>query len=369
MERIFILTQFNSKSLHRHIVSTYKFDPFSKGFVQIHAAQQTPGSDRWFQGTADAVRQSLPWVLELKGDFVLVLSGDHMYRMDYRAMLREHLASEADVTLGVLPCSEAEIGEFGAVRVDGDGRILEFREKPRTAEARAGMEVSPELLARAGVPSERPYLASMGIYLFRKEFLEACLDHEGDDFGGDVIPASVEARRVQAHFFKSYWRDIGTIGAFYEAHMDLAQPGPPFDFNDVTWPIYTRPRYLPPARIDGSRLRRTVLAEGSTMVDSEVDHSIVGIGSRIRGATIRDSLIMGIDLDPADSRSTIGPAGIGKDAVVERAIVDKNARIGSGVRILSEGRRATAEGPGWVIRDGVVVIRRDADIPDGTVIG
>jgi glucose-1-phosphate adenylyltransferase len=368
MERILLLTQFNSVSLHRHISQTYKFDPFSKGFVQVHAAQQTLRSDRWFQGTADAVRQSLPWIVDLKGDLVAVLSGDHMYRMDYRQMIREHLGSAADITIGVLPCSEEEIGEFGAVRVDGDGRILEFREKPKTAEAREGMEVSRQLLAKKGVGVDRPYLASMGIYLFRKDFLVRCLEAVGDDFGRDIIPASVAEHRVQAHFFQGYWRDIGTIRAFYDTHMDLVRPKPPFDFNDPSWPIYTRPRYLPPARINGCRFERVVLAEGSTVVDSAVEDSIVGIGSRMFGATVRKSLIMGIDLDPAETSSRPGDAGIGEGSIVERAIVDKNARLGKNVRIVEEGRRNDGEGPGWCIRDGIAVITRNADIPDDTII-
>jgi len=368
MERILLLTQFNSVSLHRHISQTYRFDPFSKGFVQVLAAQQTLHSDRWFQGTADAVRRSLPWIAGLKGDLVLVLSGDHMYRMDYREMLREHLESRADMTIGVLPCSEEEISQFGAMRVDAAGSVIEFREKPKTPHARAGMEVAPELLARRGVAADRPYLASMGIYLFRKEFLATCLDSPGDDFGRDVIPASLTRAQVQAHFFKGYWRDIGTIQAFYETHMDLVRPDPPFRFDDMNWPIYTRPRYLPPARIDGCRLDRSVLAEGSLLVGSNLEDSVIGVSTRMRGATVRRSLIMGIDADPADSHSRPATAGIGDGSVIERAIVDKNANIGRNVRVLAKDRAPTGQGAGWAIRDGIVVITRNAVIPDGTVI-
>jgi glucose-1-phosphate adenylyltransferase len=368
MERILLLTQFNSVSLHRHISQTYRFDPFSKGFVQVVAAQQTPYSERWFQGTADAVRQGMPWIAGLKGDLVLVLSGDHMYRMDYREMLREHLDSAADMTIGVLPCSEEEIGEFGAMRVDEAGRVVEFREKPKTPEARAGMKVAPELLARRGVSAERPYLASMGIYLFRKDFLAACIEGNDDDFGRDVIPGSISGARVQAHFFTGYWRDIGTIRAFYESHMDLVRPHPPFRFDDMNWPIYTRPRYLPPARIHGCRFEHSVLAEGGLLVDSSVENSIIGVSARMQGATVRHSLLMGIDADPADTLSRSAVAGIGAGSVIERAIVDKNASIGRNVRILEEGRGPDTDGPGWAIRDGVVVIARNTVIPDNTVI-
>jgi glucose-1-phosphate adenylyltransferase len=368
MERILLLTQFNSVSLHRHISQTYRFDPFSKGFVQVVAAQQTPYSERWFQGTADAVRQGMPWIAGLKGDLVLVLSGDHMYRMDYREMLREHLDSAADMTIGVFPCSEEAIGEFGAMRVDNTGRVVEFREKPKTPEARAGMKVSPKLLAQRGVAAERPYLASMGIYLFRKDFLAACLEGDDDDFGRDVIPASLDRARVHAHFFTGYWRDIGTIRAFYESHMDLLDPRPPFRFDDADWPIYTRPRYLPPARIHNCRFDHAVLAEGGFLTDSLVENSIIGVSTRMRGATVRRSLIMGIDADPADTLSRSAQAGIGPGTVIERAIVDKNASIGRNVRILEERRGPDSEGQGWTIRDGIVVIARNAVIPDDTEI-
>ncbi len=368
MQRILVLTQYNSVSLHRHIGLTYKFDPFSRGYVQILAAQQTPGNEQWFQGTADAVRQNLRIIAGLQGDLVLVLSGDHMYRMDYRAMLREHLDRQADITLAVLPCSPEEIAEFGAVRVDAQARVLEFREKPRTPEARAGMEASPKLLAREGVDESRPYLASMGIYLFRKDVLLDCLDNDLADFGRHVIPASVERRRIQAFFFDGYWRDIGTIRAFYDTHMDLVQPSPPFDFNDVDWPIYTRPRYLPAARVDGCRFVRSILAEGSTLVESELEDSVIGIGTVMRRATVRRSFVMGADQAAPEPPPGAPAIGIGEDTVIEGAIVDRNARVGKGVRMLQEGRAPEGRGNGWVIHDGVVVVTRNAVIPDGTTI-
>jgi glucose-1-phosphate adenylyltransferase len=230
------------------------------------------------------------------------------------------------------------------------------------------MEVAPELLERHGVEASRPYIASMGIYLFRKEFLAKCLDSAGDDFGGDIIPAAVGTVRIQAHFFKGYWRDIGTIQAFYDTHMDLVKSDPPFRFDDVNWPIYTRPRYLPPARLDGCRFVRSVLAEGGELVDCEIEDSIVGLTSLVQGASIRRSLLMGIDADPADTQSRTEQARIGPGTVIERAIIDKNARIGSNVQILETGREQNADGTGWAIRDGVVVVRRNAVIPDGTVV-
>ncbi len=368
VRRMFVLTQFNSFSLHRHISQTYKFDMFARAYVHILAAQQTPSNEQWFQGTADAVRQNMNVFMEALGDLVFVLSGDHMYRMDYRAMLRDHMRSGADITLAVLPCSEAEIGGFGAVRVDESGQIREFREKPKTAEARDGIEVSTEQLEQRGLGVDRPYLASMGIYLFRKEVLARCLDNELADFGHDVIPAAVDEFKVQAHFFDGYWRDIGTIRSFYEAHMDLVRPDPPFRFDDPDWPFFTHPRYLPGSMLNGVRCNRTILADGTEIHDSTVEDSIVGMRTALRSATIRRSLIMGVDPYPPAGPPGAPPIGIGEGSLIQDAIVDKNARIGKNVRIVNKGEVTEAVGDGWVIRDGVAVVAKGAVLPDGTTI-
>jgi glucose-1-phosphate adenylyltransferase len=367
MERIFVLTQYNSVSLHRHLVSTYSFGRFSRGFVDVLAAQQTPGDTSWFQGTADAVRQNLRYITEHRAKYALILSGDHVYRLDYNLLIEEHERADADVTIAVLPCSEAQIGEFGAVRVDEAGRVVEFREKPRTPEAREGMAVPADLLAARGVAGDRPYLASMGIYLFSTEALEAGLDSTHVDFGKDLLPAAVGERKVQAHFFDGYWRDIGTIRAFYEAHMDLTRPRPAFDFHDPDWVIYTHPRYLPGSRMDRVQILRSMIAEGVKIVDSHVERSIVGIRSVIREARLRSALLMGADEQVPDVPGA-PPVGIGPGSVVENAIVDKNARIGRDVRISNERGVDRDEGEGWVIRDGIVVITKGAVIPDGSVI-
>jgi glucose-1-phosphate adenylyltransferase len=368
MERMYVLTQFNSVSLHRHIGRTYRFDAFSRGYLQILAAQQTPTMQTWFQGTADAVRQNLNILTQLHGEHVLILAGDHMYRMDYRQMLHDHVASGADVTIAVKPCSEAEIASFGAVRVDETGRIVEFREKPSTATARAGMEVAPRLLAAKGVPSSMPYLASMGIYIFSVDALVEALDNELVDFGGDVIPSEVSRRHIQAHFFKGYWRDIGTIGAFFHAHMDLVSADPQFTFHDPAWPIYTRPRYLPGARLHGCRFDHVLLSDGSRVDDSELENAVVGLRGRISGSRVRNSLIMGIDSHYPPPLPGEPPPGIGEGCDIANAIIDKNARIGRGVRILNERGIAEQEGEAWAIRDGIVVVAKNAVIPDGTVI-
>ncbi len=370
MERILVLTQFNSTSLHRHINLTYKFDQFSRGYVQILAAQQTPDSLNWYMGTADAIRQNLQLISELPGDLVLILSGDHMYRMDYRRMLREHLETEADITIAVLPCSERDIAGFGAARVDEEGRIKEFREKPATAEARDRMEVDPELLEKIGIGPDRPYIASMGIYLFRKQVLVECLKNSLVDFGGDIIPASVDRYKVQAYFFDGYWRDIGTIRSFFETHMDLVKPDPPFRFTDAGWPFFTRPRFLPTSRVDGCSFTRSMIAEGTVLVDCRAEHSVLGVGTRAKGVVFRRTLIMGRDPNAWQEKSggEQVPVGIGPGTVIENAIIDKNTRIGKNVKILQENRPQEADGEGWVIREGILVTQRGAVIPDGTVL-
>ena len=367
MERMFVLTQYNSISLHRHIVRTYKFDIFSKGFVQILAAQQTLSEEHWFQGTADAVRRNLRIISETTGDLVLILSGDHLYRMDYRDMLQEHREKGADMTLAVLPCSEEEIASFGTVRVDKAGRVQEFREKPRTAKDREGMEVAPSLLRERGAGSDRPYLASMGIYLFAKEALIHCLDSDLTDFGQDVIPASVDGNKIQAHFFDGYWKDIGTIGAFYDAHMDMVQSQPPFDFYDPQWPFFTHPRYLPGSTLTGCRFNQSILAGGAHVAESTIEQSVIGVRAVVDKATVKRSLIMGAEDFPA--RVPGAPAvGIGQGSLIQDAIVDLNARIGRNVRLVNKDRLTAGEGPGWLIRDGIVVVPKNSVVPDGTTI-
>ena len=369
MERMLVMTQFNSNSLHRHLNETYKFDIFSRGFVRLLAAQQTPVHDGWFQGTADAVRRNLATLCGLDGDLVLILAGDHMYRMDYRAMLRDHLDAEADITLSVLPCSEQEIAGFGAVRVDENGAVLEFREKPRKQEEREGMTVSSDLLALRGVDPGRPYLASMGIYLFKKQVLIDCLDNDLIDFGSDVIPAAVGKSMIQAHLFEGYWRDIGTIRAFYDAHMDMIGPEPPFDWYDVEWPFYTHPRYLPGSRLRGCHFNDTLLAGGGMIHESTLEQSVIGIRTTMYNATVRRTLIMGAEDDPPPSTvPNAPPVGIGEGTLIQDAIIDLNARIGRNVRIVNKDGAKEADGDAWVIRDGIVVVPKNAVIPDGTTI-
>ena len=369
MERMFVLTQFNSVSLHRHLVRTYKFDLFSRGFVQLLAAQQTPRGEAWFQGTADAVRQNLEIILESRGELVLILSGDHMYRMDYRRLLREHVNAGADVTVAALACAESEIGDFGAIRVDANGRIVEFREKPKDAPTRDGMQADPSLLARFGVGVDRPYLASMGIYLFAKAYLRRCLESTTrHDFGRDVLPHAVTGGKVGSYLFDGYWRDIGTIRAFYDAHMDLVRSDPPFHFNDPEWPFYTHPRYLPGSSLNAVRINRSIVSEGTTLEECTIESSIIGVRSTMARATVRRSLVMGADPYPPAGPPGAPPLGIGEGTLIQDAIVDKNARIGRNVRITNRDAVTEADGPGWAIREGIVVVTKNAIIPDGAVI-
>ena len=368
MERMLLLTQFNSVSLHRHIQRTYQFDDFSKGWIQLIAAQQTPGAEGWFQGTADAVRQTLRFVDELCSDYVLILAGDHMYRMDYREMIRTHESLGAEITVAVQPCSEEEVGEFGVMKVDDSRRITLFREKPQTEEARAEVRLSPQVLAQRHLPPDKPYLASMGIYVFSKRMLIESLATNATDFGGHVIPNAVDEKMVAAHLFDGYWRDIGTIGAFFETHMDIVREDPPFRFDDVGWPIYTHPRFLPCARLSGTHADRTMIGDGSLIYDSTIRDAVVGIRTCIRGADIRRALIMGVDESYPDAGPGAPPVGIGEGTVIRNAIVDKNARIGKNCHLVNERGVREAQGDCWRIRDGIVAVAKNGIIPDGTVI-
>ena len=365
---IFVLTQFLSASLHRHVYRTYKFDVFSGGFVEILPAEQTLTRADWYQGTADAVRQQLQRFLSRGPEDVLILSGDHLYRMDYSQFIRFHRESRADVTIAVLPVSAADAPRFGILHTNDEGRIIAFREKPQGAEELEGLE------SRHG--DERPYLASMGVYVFRMDVLVRLLEESSDeDFGKHIIPAAIESERVYAFPFDGYWEDIGTISAFYEANLALARPDPPFDFYDPHHPIYTRSRFLPPSRVDGCRMERVVVAEGCWLYDSDIEECIIGLRSVVRpGTRLHQVVMMGADFyedddEKAENRRLGRPhVGVGQGAHIERAIIDKNACIGQGVIIRSHEGEPDREEENYTIRDGIVVIPKNAVIPAGTTI-
>ena len=377
--RTFVLTQYNSASLNRHIAQTYRFSQFSNGFVEIIAAEQTPESPQWFQGTADAVRQVLPHIRDWGIDTLLILSGDHLYRMDYRHFLQRHHETGADVTVSVIPCEARSASEFGLLKTDENGRIVEFKEKPKGDELLAMQVDTMRLGLDANEAARRPYLASMGIYVFKYDHLEQLLadDPKGIDFGKHVIPAAINARNVQAHMFDGYWEDIGTIGAFYRANLDLTTKIPKFNLFDSEAPVYTRARYLPPSKIEESEINDSIVSDGCIINGAKITNSVVGLRSRVsKGVQLDASFMMGADFYQTfeDMRTDMGKGlprvGIGEGSIVRRAIIDKNARIGKNAKLLNEAGVTEADGPGgsYFIRDGIIIVPKNAVIPDGSVV-
>lgn len=378
--KIYVLTQFNSASLNRHVARAYNFSGFMDAFVEVLAAQQTPESPTsWFEGTADAVRKYLWLLSEWDVDEYLILSGDHLYRMDYREFIQRHRETGADVTLSVVPMTERRASDFGLMKIDDSGRVVDFSEKPK-GEALTKMQVDTTTLGLSPEQAQdQRYIASMGIYVFKKAVLTDLLRKFPDstDFGKEIIPASAKDYNVQAYLFNDYWEDIGTIESFYEANLALTQqPHPPFSFYDEAAPIYTRPRYLPPSKLLDCHVTESIVGEGCIVKSCQIQHSILGVRSRIEsGCVIDNSLLMGADFyqpfverDPVKDSSV--PLGIGADTIIRRAIVDKNACIGRNVQIINKDRveEAAREDQGFYIRSGIVVILKKAMIPDNTVI-
>ena len=373
LDRIFVVTQYNSASLNNHIARSYVFDRFRGGFVTVLAAEQTPASEQWYQGTADAVRRSIPHIQSFPHDRVAILSGDQLYTMDYREMLAHHERLGADITIGATPVTAEEAPGFGILKTDDQQRITEFYEKPKRNDL-GGKEspVTPELQA-AG----RIYLASMGIYIFTADVLYSVLDRNPNDhdFGKEIIPRSIKGCHVVAYPFTGYWNDIGTVRSFFETNIMLADPHPAFNLYDARFPLYTNARLLPPAKITRSRVENTILGEGSVLVDSDITSSVIGIRSFIdRGTRLHRAVLMGADYyrwaEPSTFGRLHGPAfpGVGAGTRIENAIVDKNASIGNGCVITNTKGVQEGEGPGFHIRDGIIVIVKNAEIPDGTVI-
>ena len=370
VDKIFVLTQFNSASLNNHI-STYRFDRYRRGFVTVMAAEQTRTSRDWFQGTADAVRQSIPHFSIYRHEHVLILSGDQLYTMDYRKLVAHHKKHNAAVTLATIPVTADQATGLGILKTDDNHEITEFYEKPKDL---AGKESPvPDSMAKAG----RKYLASMGIYVFNSKLLQETLDQRPDDhdFGKQVIPDAIGSLKVVSYPFTGYWSDIGTIGSFFEANMMLTAVRTDYDLRNVAMPLFTNIRMLAPAVIEESHVSRSLISEGSILMNSTVKDSIIGIRSLIgKGAVVRKSIIMGADdypLQPAASRRRIeGPPvpGIGANTYIEGSIVDKNVRIGEGCVICNSSGVAEADGDGYYIRDGIVVIPKNTSIPPGTVI-
>ncbi|MBN2471532.1 MAG: glucose-1-phosphate adenylyltransferase [Anaerolineae bacterium] len=366
IDKIAILTQFRSASLHRHITQTYQRDIFTDGWVEILAAEQTLDNSDWYQGTADAVRQQWVEITHARTKYVLVLAGDHLYRMDYSKFVEYHIETGADITLAVQPVSARDASGFGILKRGEDGQIQSFTEKPKGA-ALNGWESLPD--------PEKPYLASMGIYVFSTEMLGELLDMPGDDFGNDIIPGAIGNRKVMGFVYDGYWADIGTIRRFYEVNLELVAPDRRFDFSDPDHPIYTHPRFLPPSEIRASTLDRVLVADGCQILNSTITNAVVGLRSVIEpDVTIRDSVLMGADYCETEEQLARNKAlgrpnvGIGAGSTIEGALIDKNARIGRNVHIRQIPDRPDGETEHWVVQDGLIIIPKSAIIPDNTVI-
>ncbi len=377
--QIFVLTQYNSASLNRHISRTYRFSSFSTGFVEVLAAEQTKDSNEWFQGTADAVRQMLPHIRDWRVDTLLILSGDHLYRMDYRKFLQRHFDTKADLTISVIPNRREEAEEFGLLKTDEKGRIIEFAEKPK-GDALEAMRVDTTRFGlTAEEAQERPFLASMGIYVFNYEKLVTLLDEDKTwvDFGKEIIPDAIKKYNVQAHLFKDYWEDIGTIRSFYEANLDLASPLPKFNFFNTEAPIYTRTRYLPPSKVHNCDIDNSMVSEGCILNGVNARRSIIGLRSRIGdGTKVENSILMGSDFfeNVEEMKMNLSRAiphiGIGENCTIKRSIIDKNARIGKNVQLINSRGVDREDGTdgNYFIREGIILIPKNAIIADGTVI-
>ena len=374
--RIFLLTQFLTASLHRHIQKSFQFDPFGAGFVDILSAEQTDKSSAWYEGTADAVRRNLVHFDSHDHELVLILSGDQLYRMDFRKIIAQHLATNADVTIAATPVPVSRVEGLGLMRVADDLAITEFVEKPKDPEVINGLAMSPALEQKLETPSvEKRCLASMGIYVFSGEVLHRSLDNSMKDFGKEVIPGLLGKVRLFSHIFEGYWEDIGTVRAFFEANLALAQPLPPFNFFDRTAPIYTHARYLPASKINRCDIDHVVIGDGCLVTDSSLRRCIIGIRSILGENThMEDVVMMGADYYQtekevrADRANGAIPIGIGRNCNMRHAIIDKNARIGDGVKLSPDGKPDGDYPHGVVIRDGILCVCKGATIPSGFVL-
>jgi len=378
IRKMFVLTQFASESLHRHIHQTYQMPAWSSGFVQILAAEQTVENKNWYQGTADAVRQNLNYLLQQGIDYYLILSGDHLYRMDYRKLLATHRESGADVTVSVLPVNRKDAHHFGILKTDGAGQISDFHEKPTSNAILDAFSPNQDWLQKQGANTNHDLmLASMGIYIFSREALINILNKSDEsDFGKGIFPQAINEYRVVAHYFDDYWEDIGTIKAFYESMISLTDEKPPFEFYSEHNPIYTHARFLPGARIHNCEITESIISDAARLQDSRIHKSIVGIRSLIHSnASLSKVILMGADYmeesdDWKNNKEKHAPdLGIGSGTIIENALIDKNARIGKNVRMLADGRPQEADGENYHIRDGILIIPKDAIIPDNSVIG
>ena len=374
--RIYVLTQFNSTSLHRHISQSYKFDQFSSGFVEVLAAQQTFSDTSWYEGTADAVRKNLMHFLDHDFEYLLILSGDQLYRMDFRRMIAEHRETGADVTIATLPVRRKEASALGIMQIAEDRRIVRFVEKPKDVAVQDSLRLPKEWYPKLDIEGdEESFLASMGIYIFNREVVKKLLDNDHSDFGKHIIPRAIETHRVCSHIFQGYWEDIGTIRAFFESNLDMAAELPHFNFFDMSAPIFSRPRFLPGSKVNGAQIDHAVISDGCIINHAKIANSIVGLRMIVGPGTEMNRVVaLGCDyFESAESiveheRAGKPRVGIGSNCKIENAIIDKNARIGNNVTISPVGKPENFDHPLYFIRDGIVVIPKGASIPHDTVI-
>ena len=369
LKQIFVLTQFNSASLNRHVAQTYRLDLFSEGFVEVLAAEQTPESSNWFQGTADAVRQAARHFRGYDADYFLILAGDHLYRMDFCELIESHIETAADITIAAQPMASGDATQMGILRFDDLGRIVGFEEKPKAERlAEIGGSI-PRGSTIGGTSPDKPFLASMGIYVFSRDVLLDILDEPGVDFGKEIIPGALGIHRVSPYIFRGYWADIGTIEAFYDANIQLTKRGAPFNFFHPRWPIYTHPRFLPATRAYDCRIEASIVAEGCHLDQCSISDSVVGIRTHVSpGTSITRSVLLGADFYEEETGAADIPLGIGRGTVLDRVIVDKNARIGDNVRLTNAAATEHTDGDGYYIRNGIVIVPKGAHVPSGTSV-
>jgi glucose-1-phosphate adenylyltransferase len=369
IRRIFVLTQFNSASLNRHIAQTFRLDPFSQGFVDILAAEQTPDNPGWYQGTADAVRQAARHFVRFDADYYLILAGDHLYRMDYSELVEAHSDRRADITIATQPVTIDDASAMGIFRFDRSGQIVAFEEKPKRERLNEiGQSIPAGAMGGAGHSPEKPFIASMGVYVFSRDMLLEAIEQENAaDFGRQIIPAALGRYKVNAFLFRGFWVDVGTVGSFYDANIMLTQPGAPFSFYDAQRPIFTHQRFLPPSRFRSCTVEDSIIAEGCFVDQCHVRDSVIGIRTRVgRGTSITRSVLLGGDFYPPEGEEST--FGIGRDVVLDRVIIDKNAHIGDGVHLVNEANVREADGDGYYIRGGIVIVPKDGTIEEGRII-
>lgn len=371
MRKIYLLTQFNSASLHRHISQSYQFDQFTGGFVEILAAEQTPTDTSWYEGTADAVRKNSMHFKNNDFEHALILSGDQLYRLDFRELISRHIESDADLTVATIPVDREAAKGFGIMHIDSDEKITKFVEKPQDEQLLDSLTIPSDSYQQLGIEGDKElFLASMGIYLFKRDVLFELLDNNLTDFGKHIIPGAIQTHKVFSSVYQGYWEDIGTIKSFFEANLDLVSDIPKFDFFKENNPIFTRPRFLPASKLNKAVLDHTIISDGCIVLEADVSHAILGVRSIIgSGTKLKNVIMMGADLYDADDDSENPiPLGVGDNTVIENAIIDKNARIGSDCSISPEGKIPHMDGENFFIRDGIVIIPKGAVIPDGTKI-